>query len=362
MVAIVLIHAVAQVNDDMGPIPLAQQSLMLQPFKFGTIGFFIISGFLVGDRLPASNPLSYLRRRASRLLPAWALWWGLDTLDHTKRTLLHQYRAGLGATAIFDTVRVAAFWVLTVTPVWFVPNLLVALTCVVMLRRWINDMRLGAFFLSLSIFYAVNVHARWIPTRHTEALFGFVFYLWLGAWCAQRKDRVLSWVQARSGGWLAFWTSAAAGVSLVESHVLQAMNNSDFSNVLRFSNQIYSVLIVILLVRIQRRTWPAFVNVAQTTYGIYHTHEIFLGFVGFVVTRIMLASRHVLGPVGIVLMSLIVAPGAYALSLQLTRLFASSPRWAWAVGARSAGARKRIAGSAAPNEPVPQVEQGLSNA
>jgi len=361
MVAIVLMHAIAEVHYECQPIPLGQKSLMQQPLKFATIGFFIISGFLLGERLPASNPVSYLRRRAGRLLPAWALWWALDTLDLTKRTLLHQYRAGLGPAAMFETLRAAAFWALTMKPVWFVPNLLVALTCLVMLRKWINDLRLGAFFLALSIFYALNIYACWIPTRHTEALFGFVFYLWLGAWCARRKDCVLSWVQTRSAGWLVFWACAAAGVSLIESCVLRAMNLDD-TNTLRFGNQIYSVLVVILLVRIQRRTWPAFVNVPETTYGIYHSHDMVLGSVGFVVARIALIHNHVLGSAGVVLISIVIGLIAYALSLQLTRLLASSPRWAWTVGASDFNLRMSIAGSAAMDEPIVQRRQSLSNA
>lgn len=361
MVAIVLMHAISELNYEWQPIPLGQKSFMVQPFKFATIAFFIISGFLVGDRLPASNPLSYLRRRASRLLPAWALWWALDTLNHTKRTLLQQHRAGLGLAAMFKTLCVAAFWVLTMKPIWFVPNLLVALTCLVLLRKWMDDLRLGALFLALSVFYAVNIYVCWIPTRHTQALFGFVFYLWLGAWCAQRKDRILSWVQTRSAGWLVFWACMAAGVSLLESCILRAMNADD-TNTLRFGNQIYSVLVVILLVRIQRRTWPAFVKVPETTYGIYHSHDMVLGVVGLVVARIALVHNRGLGTPGIVLISLIIGLIAYALSLQLTRLFAASPRWAWAVGATDFNLRRLIAGSAVTDEPIAQPGQTLSNA
>jgi hypothetical protein len=361
MVAIVLMHAIAELHYEFQPIPLGQKSLMQQPFKFATIGFFIISGFLVGDRLPASNPVSYLRRRANRLVPAWALWWALDTIDHSKRTLLHQYRAGLDLAAVFETLRAAAFWTLIMKPIWFVPNLLVALTCLVMLRKWINDLRLGAFFLVLSIVYAFNIYVCWIPTRHTQALFGFVFYLWLGAWCAQRKDRVLSWVQTRSVGWLVFWACVAAGVSLLESCILRAMNLDD-TNTLRFGNQIYSVLVVILLVRIQRRTWPSFVNVPETTYGIYHSHDMVLGFVGFVVARIALVHGRVLGSAGVVLVSLVIGLIAYAVSLQLTRLFASSPRWAWTVGATDFNLRKFIGGLTGTNQSMAPAEQGLSNA
>ncbi len=84
--------------------------------------------------------------------------------------------------------------------------------------------------------------------------------------------RILSWATAQSAWWLAFWASIAAGVSLIETAILKAQNSPDTLNSLRFANQIYSVLIVILLLRIRRRSWPSFVNVADTTYGVYLTH------------------------------------------------------------------------------------------
>ena len=343
-------------------VPLPEMSLLVQPFKFGTIGFFLISGFLIGDRLPTSDPLGYLRRRANRLVPAWALWCVLWTLYFLQRDLPHSPGAALSLGLFSSTLYAASIRCLVETPLWFIPNLLVAITCLVLLRRWLNDLRLGAALLALSLFYGVNVYARWLPSRHTEALFGFVFYLWLGAWCALRKERIQSWAAACSPWRLSFWAFLAAAVSLVEMKVLTAHANPDSFNSLRFGNQIYSVLIVILLMRIRRRTWPAFINVAQTTYGIYLIHAMTIS-VAFAAAMSLIHVRgYALGPWGILLMWVILAPTAYAISLQLTRLFASSPRWAWAVGVTSVGTHESLPNSAARSEPTTQAEQGLSNA
>jgi surface polysaccharide O-acyltransferase-like enzyme len=270
-------------------------SLLVQPFKFGTIGFFLISGFLLGDRLPATNRLAYLDRRAKRLLPAWVLWFALQVLFIAKRDLMFGHGGSLAAAASPYALWTIATKVLTESPLWFVPNFLVALTCLVLLRNWLDDLRLGAALLAVNIFYGVNVYSRWLPSRHTEAVFGFVFYLWMGAWCALRRERLQAWVAERSGGWLVFWACVAACVSLFEVKALAARNSPDIFNSLRFSNQIYSVLIVILLVRIRRRTWPAFINVAETTYGIYLTHAMVVGFVFAAAASLVHMPQHLLG-------------------------------------------------------------------
>lgn len=333
MAAIVILHSAGKFTKYQY-VSLPVMSFMMQPFKFATIGFFIISGFLLGDRLPETNRFAYIRRRANRLLPAWALWFGLEVLLVSARDL-HGHASSLHAVSILSSIWANTIKTLVESAFWYVPNFLVALTCIVMLRRWLNDLRLGAVLLAINLFYGVNVYTRWLPSRHTEALFGFVFYLWLGAWCAHRKERVQSWAAERSAAWLVFWACVAAGISLFEVAALQARNSPDVFNSLRFGNQIYSVLIVILLVRIRRRTWPAFINVAETTYGIHLTHGMIVVFVFAAAMNIVLVSGHVLGTAGILLMWLLLAPTSYFISLQVTRILASGAGRAWTVGAAS---------------------------
>lgn len=353
MAAIVFIHS-ADAFRKYGPVSLAENAVMVQAFKFGTIGFFIISGFLVGDRLPASDPLGYLRRRAHRLVPAWALWFGLWVLYTTGRDLLETHGTGIRLDVVASMVEKNSINCLTWTPLWFIPNFLVALTCVVMLRRWLNDLRLGAVLLAVNIFYGVNVYTRWLPSRHTEALFGFVFYLWLGAWCAGRKQGIQDWACARSPWWLSFWACVAAGIAIWEITVLAAHNSPDPLNSLRFGNQLYSVLIVILLVRIRRRTWPSFINVAETTYGVYLIHAVVMIVVFSAAMKILLVHGHDLGPAGVLLIWALLAPTVYFLSLQLTRSLAGSQRWGWAVGASNFSLRKFISPATSEDAPLRQ--------
>ena len=334
MLAIVFLHCAAKFTK-YETVSVTEMSLMVQPFKFGTIGFFLISGFLVGDRLPASDRISYLRRRAKRLIPAWLVWFGVDIFYSTHRDLAGIPATGISAGLLLSTMYTSGVRCLTETALWFIPNFMVALTCIVMLRRWLNDLRLGAALLAVNLFYGVNVYTRWLPSRHTEALFAFVFYLWLGAWCSLRKDQILNWAIAQSLRRLVLWACIAAGVSLIETAILWTHHSPDALNSLRIGNQIYSVLIVILLLRIRSRSWPAFINVAETTYGVYLTHGAVMTVIFAIAMKMVMVHGHQLAAPGILLMWVVLAPTGYLLSLQLTRLFASTRRWAWVVGALS---------------------------
>lgn len=351
MFAIVAMHCehAAMTYRSMSPLTSA---LLIQPLKFGTIAFFVISGFLVGDRLPASNPLGYLRRRADRLIPAWVFWFGGWVLFNTQIDVVHMRHTGFSLAAIASSLKRNSVFCLTETPLWFIPNYLVALSSLVLLRRWLNDLRLGAVLFAVSVFYGVNVYTRWLPSRHTEALFAFVFYLWLGAWCALRKDRVQSWAAAQSVWWLSFGTCIAVGIAVWESTILAAHNSPDPVNSLRFGSQIYSILIVVFLIRFQRRTWPASINVGETTYGIFLSHAPILSIVSAAAMEIVLVRGHQLGSVGALLMWVLLTPTVYFLSLQLTRALASTERWGWIVGASSIQPQKLLSRTVLPEGAV----------
>src|SRR5579863_5728328 len=45
-----------------------------QPFKFGTIAFFLVSGFLFGDRIDQYGSLEYFGRRLRSVFLPWLSW------------------------------------------------------------------------------------------------------------------------------------------------------------------------------------------------------------------------------------------------------------------------------------------------
>lgn len=330
MAAIVCMHAAEKIARYQ-PLDRTEMYLLIQPFKFGTIGFFLISGFLLGDRLPSSKPLVYLRRRANRLIPAWLVWYGFEVLLGPLKAVHGRSPRIFGFSLVVHSMWSAAVTGLLDSAFWFVPNFIVALTCLVLLRRWLNDLRLGAVLLAVSLAYGANVYFNWIPSRHTEALFAFVFYLWLGAWCAQRKEQFERWLRSIPVILLVVSGLAAMFVAQWESSILMARSSVDPLNTLRFGNQLYAVVMTLLLLRIRRRTWPAFVDVGQTTYGIYLAHSLSIAIVFALGASAM--PLHTLGPAGLAAVVAILAATAYFLTFYLVRWVASSAQYSWVVGA-----------------------------
>jgi peptidoglycan/LPS O-acetylase OafA/YrhL len=104
------------------------------------------------------------------------------------------------------------------------------------------------------------------------------------------------------------------------------------------------------------------VNVAETTYGVYLVHVIFIDLVFAAAAHVLYSHHQVYGPLPLVLIWVVLAPIAYFLSLQFTRALASSRRWGWTVGAANSGVRKRVAATVITSQDMVPAGQSLGNA
>lgn len=297
--------------------------------KFGTIGFFLISGFLLGERFQAARPLDYVAKRIRRIFIPWCVWMVLFTLLCRQR---HGWITGLTLPVLGNL-----FWNhLWYTSFWFVPNLLFAMTILLLCRRWLYDPRLGAVLLLFNLFYAVNIYACWISSIHTLALFGFVFYLWLGANVAHRFARFNAWMRG-----VPVWVLLTAiGVSyllaLSEAGLIMHLHLDGPSNTIRLSNQIFSVLMVCLIFKVRRRIWPSWLDVRQQTFGIYLSHMLVLSFVASTIKDFRLPWQHwgvFGGGAAFCVESLLAFGVTISLCCLLTRWMMSKPSLAWMISA-----------------------------
>ncbi len=119
---------------------------------------------------------------------------------------------------------------------------------------------------------------------------------------------------------------------------------------------------MLLLIRIQKRTWPNFVNVAETTYGVYLIHAIVIDVVFAAAAHVLYAHDHVYGPVSVLLIWAVLAPIAYFLSLQFTQALGSIRGLGWAVGATNPAQRSATTDAVSTSEAVTQTEQSLGSA
>jgi hypothetical protein len=347
MLSIIAIHAgpsAAQLKlSDAGwPLYLALDQVL----KFGTIGFFLISGFLLGERLETYQPLEYLRRRMRNTVKPWAVWAGLFTVI----ALIGRAMYAPGAFgSIPESLREIAEEIVTVlfhSIYWFIPNFLIALAILLVFKRVINDPRFGAALLGLSLFYGVNVYTRWVPSEHTTAVFGFVFYLWLGIQFARRRVQVAALLRRVQPGVLWGLVALTGAVAFLETIKLNSAHPEDALNTLRVGNQAYSVVVFVAFISLRGKLIPGFMDVRANTFGLYLLHPLMLwavpgvmdvGYALLTGVPFGVFQRQVINQLwrnpltGLAFWALMFV-SVYGAALMLTRWLVSRPRLRWMVG------------------------------
>ncbi len=289
------------------------------------------------EGLTRRSPLGYISRRLQRVFVPWLTWFSL-IFALTLTVGIVQGRLGIHASqSSARLVGHTLYSCLFYSAYWFVPNLLIALGVLLACRRFLFDIRLGCLLLAPSLFYGLNIHAHWIPIEnHTEALFGFIFYLWLGAWTARNFTSVQAWIERTSMMWLLTLAALTGLAALEESFLLDAANAPLPLNVLRISNQAYSVAFVLVLFKLRRPIWPRAMNVRATMFGIYLTHPFTMWVLISIIRRKIL--NEIAGLTGIAHTATVLFfllgyfAATYGCSLALTQWLLKDKFLRWTVG------------------------------
>jgi hypothetical protein len=336
MIGIVAIHGTAVFwLTGIHPLLIAA---VLTPLKFATIGFFLISGFLLGERLERSRPMEYLGRRLQKVFLPWLFWVSLLVVDHLTRDVI-RHRVTLPFTIeALPIIGREYFQCVFSTAFWFVPNLLLALCVLLLFRRYLNDLRLGAGLLAINLFYVVNIYTLWLPSSHSKAVFGFVFYLWLGTYASRHLGNIALWVSQIGRVVLAGLAVLTGLIAIGEACVLNHLQSPDPNNSLRLSNQIFSIVMVLLIFKLGRTTWPRFVDVRSQTFGIYLSHTLVLDIVLSITKRTILEALP--GPLshscaGGLALWVIVTALTYSICVVVTKAVIGVSYLQWMVGVSS---------------------------
>lgn len=241
------------------------QAAIEQVFKFGTICFFMISGYLLGSKIQASGRLAYYKKRLRNTFKPWLTWASI----YAGLFMLLSLRDGFSLKTLFGIVWSTLFY----TNYWFIPNFFIALGILLVMQAWFNRPWFAALLALAAAAYGVNLYAEWVPTAHTAALLGFVFYLWLGVQIHGHEPRIRA-VLDRTPYWF-LWLVVGVffAVSLLEGSVLSG-HTSDALNTLRISNQLFSLSVFFLLMKVKRKLSPGWMNVRRHTFGLYLIHWI----------------------------------------------------------------------------------------
>jgi membrane-bound acyltransferase YfiQ involved in biofilm formation len=333
MASIVVVHSAN------GVLGLAQMHRNLAiavviPFKFATVGFFLISGFLLGERIDRCKPVEYFMRRFRRVFLPWSLWFALMSALLVVRGFTRQGAGYSSLGKILAMVFTTSRSVLYDTSYWFVPNLLICIAILLIFRGFLHSPKFGMVLLAVNLAYVANIYAHWFPAGHTKALFAFVFYLWLGSYASQNFERINNFLARIPAAVFAATTLIAGIAAYHESYLLALLNNPDVLNTLRLSNQIFSVSVVLLIFKFSRATWPAFVDVRRDTFGLYLSHSILLLFLvrWLKNSRQWMSDSIYVRDVEGVMLWIAVSVVTYMSCLMLTTWLANRPSLQWVVG------------------------------
>ncbi len=251
---------------------------IVQPLKFGTICFFIISGYLLGKHLSAhDSPWTYFRRRLQVVgipyLFAAGLYFFLNV--HTIGMIRGRYSLSLWTPAyLWEAFQANVLF----SAYWFVLSFLLVLGLFLLIWRKIEKSWFSWLTLAISLFYGVNVYFDWVEQRHNLAMPAYLFYLWVGVWLSQH-EHVLHTLQRLPNAALTAALLVSLVLAVAEGAYLWQLQAISPFNTLRLSNQFFSVVVFVWLLRndfSHRFTW---LNPRTESFGIYLYHLYFVFFV-----------------------------------------------------------------------------------
>lgn len=252
---------------------------LLQYFKFSTIAFFLIGGFLINHKFQEYTAGQYLKNRFKGTVRPWLFW----LFMYIGLTVLDRYIAGLRgshnpvANNFFGYVWELFVHGLFYTPSWFVLNFLICICILLIFKKYLYSWAFGILLGLLSLVYSLNIYYEWFESTHTTALFGFVFYLWLGVTLNRYFDLVMAYIKKTS------WSVMISGVillfalSLIETFILFDIKAFDPFNTLRITNIFYSLGVFAMLLKIgELDVLQRVLEPRKTTFGIYLVHFVII--------------------------------------------------------------------------------------
>lgn len=248
----------------------------VQLVKFGTINFFLLAGFLIGEKFTDYSPLEYLNRRVKNTFVPWVFWslFFLAIMVGTDFISASRFNNGYLDKNYGDNLINHLKAIYLYSNYWFIPNFLCCITVLLIFRKYLYSYFFGAVLFVFTSIYVINIYGQWIEARHSTAILGFVFFLWLGAQFNRNLTSMENWLKKTP---VLIWVFAAiiamiCGVK--ESLLLKSMHSIDPYNSLRISNIFYSLICFFLFLRLQSFQLVNYLKPRETTYGIYLIHYI----------------------------------------------------------------------------------------
>lgn len=246
----------------------------IQLVKFGTISFFIIAGFLFAENSERYSASDYLKRRIHNVVKPW-LFWSLAFLSILAiiPALIH-LNSGVSLPLAISTVWWGVKTVYLHSNYWFIINFLFCTVVLLLSKKVIRSWKFGFALFLMTGFYSINVYTEWIMPLHTMAIFGFVFFYWLGIQINIHLSKIDDFISRISRRWFVALIAFAVFLGVQEAAYLYSVKSIDPINTLRISNIFFSLSAFALILRVKNFDWLSFLQPRKTTYGISLIHYI----------------------------------------------------------------------------------------
>jgi membrane-bound acyltransferase YfiQ involved in biofilm formation len=311
------------------------QASVIQVFKFSTIAFFLIAGFLINHKFAEYTPYQYLRNRFRNTIGPWAFWLNVFILINLINLFVRSLKGGMITElddGFINYLGAQYYNVLFATSFWFILNFLICIAILLAFKKYLYDIWFGAILFLLSIFYSINMYYSWGPVGHTTALFGFVFYLWLGAYANKHYGVVSAFIKKMPMIWFVISVVITLIINILEVVHFKSIRAEGAYNTLAASNIIYSICFFAFLLKIGPIN---FINKQfqprKTTFGIYLLHHIVLTYLITEIFRPFHIPLDNLTVYNAIAYSVIRFVCAYSISMLIVRIILKT-RFRWAIG------------------------------
>lgn len=248
--------------------------------KIGAISFFLVSGFLLSSALERYGSKEYLDKRVKNIFRPYILFACIYLLLDIAGGFFGQHK--LGSLAEFPAFLAGKILnILFFTSYWFIFNYFISVMILLMMRKYLYDLRLGALLLCCTLVYSINVHFQWFTPHHSASFLGFTFFLWLGANLKKHEQFFWHLVDTTPYWKIVALVAMTLGLNFYETYYLLEAGAKVVDGSLKFSNILYALSVFILLSKIGMKVAFGFFNPREETYPIYLIHPIFLKVINY---------------------------------------------------------------------------------
>ena len=245
---------------------------LIQFSKFGTISFFILAGFLLGSKFTTYSSWEYFKRRLSTVFLPWLIWSLVFLCAILIQNYIALHRSGdfHFKELLIEKIKMIYLF----TNYWFIINFMFCIAILLCFKEYLYEWWLGGLFLILTLVYSANIYFEWFITSHTIAIFGFIFYLWLGAMLNKNWSKIESLIQRIPTYIFAVLFMITFSLAILDIVHLIEVKSEDPYNTLRISNVFYSLATIFLLFKIREFSFVKYLKPRETTFGVYLIHYI----------------------------------------------------------------------------------------